>query len=364
MNRRTAVILAADIAGYSRLAAEDAAGATRRFGEIREALATLAPQYQGHFFTMAPDCCLAEFVSAAGAVEFAAEVKRITEARSTESTVRRRTRLRFGLAKGPVTERNCDVVGPAVDLAVLLRDAAPPGGIAVEGGSTDALQAELAIRDFDIGFVALPGWLGDGDARGCLVTMLRQAAQPAQFPADETAPAGQDPVVPDWAVNANRGSQGPGWRPDRRHVAMGAGVVLVAALAGSILLRAGTPHAVPLPAPAANGPVGGPKTDIAQPVTAQPPTAPTPPPSAAPSPSAPPASVGALNEPGRGGTPVKPAGDAAAMPEPAAPMSTAPAEPRKQLVKSCGDILERAQLGDLSPADRDVLQHECRPGRR
>ena len=78
MNRRTAVILAADIAGYSRLAAEDAAGAARRFGEIREALATLAPQYQGHFFTMAADCCLAEFVSAAGAVEFAAEVKRIT----------------------------------------------------------------------------------------------------------------------------------------------------------------------------------------------------------------------------------------------------------------------------------------------
>jgi adenylate cyclase len=358
MNRRTAVILAADIAGYSRLAAEDAAGATRRFGEIREALATLAPQYQGHFFTMAADCCLAEFVSAAGAVEFAAEVKRITEARSTESTVRRRTRLRFGLAKGPVTERNCDVVGPAVDLAVSLRDAAPAGGIAVEGGSTDALQAELAIRDFDIGFVALPGWRGDGDARGCLVTMLRQAAQPAEFPDDETAaPEEQDPEVPEWAVKANRGAQSPSWRPDRRHVAIGAGVVLVAALAGAILLRADTPHAVPLPAPTANAPAGGLKTDIAQPFTAQPPAAPSPP--------TPPASVGALNEPGHGAAPVRPAGDAAAMPEPAASVAPAPAaEPRKHFVKSCADILERAQLGDLSSADREALQHECRPGRR
>jgi len=47
-----------------------------------------------------------------------------------------------------------------------------------------------------------------------------------------------------------------------------------------------------------------------------------------------------------------------------APAPAPAAEPRKQFVKSCADILERAQLGDLSSADREVLQHECRPGRR
>src|ERR1700675_799509 len=84
MKRRLAAILAADIAGYSRLMGEDEAATVRDLKGHQAVILPLVGRYGGRIIDTAGDGILAEFPSVIGATECAVEIQRVMAARNVE----------------------------------------------------------------------------------------------------------------------------------------------------------------------------------------------------------------------------------------------------------------------------------------
>ena len=81
-NRRLAVILAADIVGYSRLMASDEEATVQALATYQEVIGALVAEHHGRIFSVAGDGLLAEFASAVQAVRCAVAIQRMAERRS------------------------------------------------------------------------------------------------------------------------------------------------------------------------------------------------------------------------------------------------------------------------------------------
>ena len=93
MNRRLAAILAADIAGYSRLMGEDEAATVRDLKSHQAVILPLIGRYGGRIIDTAGDGILAEFPSVIGAAECAVEIQSVMTTRNEDVPQQR--------AKGP-----------------------------------------------------------------------------------------------------------------------------------------------------------------------------------------------------------------------------------------------------------------------
>ena len=82
MRRKLTVILASDVAGYSRLIGEDEEDTVRRFREIAAEFAGFVAQHQGRIFNTAGDAILAEFASAVDATRCAIAIQGSNNARN------------------------------------------------------------------------------------------------------------------------------------------------------------------------------------------------------------------------------------------------------------------------------------------
>ncbi len=105
MKRKIAVILAADIAGYSRLIAEDEEETLRRFEGYRTVFEEFVERGQGRIFNTAGDAILAEFQSAVEAVRCAVDVQESLKARNLAYPPSRHMNFRIGITIGDVVER-------------------------------------------------------------------------------------------------------------------------------------------------------------------------------------------------------------------------------------------------------------------
>jgi len=156
LKRKIAVILAADIAGYSRLIAEDEEETLRRFEGYRAVFSEFVDRGGGRIFNTAGDAILAEFESAVEAVRSAVDVQESLKARNLAYPPSRHMNFRIGITIGDVVEREGgDLLGDGVNIAARLESLAPPGGLCVSRSVHEAVASKMSLRFSDAGPQAL-----------------------------------------------------------------------------------------------------------------------------------------------------------------------------------------------------------------
>jgi adenylate cyclase len=144
MRQRLAAILAADVAGYSRLMAADERATVAALDAARAAFRSSIESNQGRVIDMAGDSVLAVFETAAGAVGAALAVQKALGEASTELPDERRMRFRIGVHLGDVMEKTDGTVyGDGVNIAARLEGLAEPGGVAVSESVRIAVRGKV-----------------------------------------------------------------------------------------------------------------------------------------------------------------------------------------------------------------------------
>jgi TolB-like protein/class 3 adenylate cyclase len=149
VERKLATILAADIAGYSRLMAADREGTLTQVESLRRKLIDLKiREYRGRIIETTGDGMLIEFASVVDAVRCAIAVQKVTADRSADVAEDRRVLFRMGVNLGNVLVGDDGVLrGDGVKIAVSLEDAAEPGGICLSQAAY-AQSKDKVIAEF------------------------------------------------------------------------------------------------------------------------------------------------------------------------------------------------------------------------
>jgi adenylate cyclase len=130
VERKLAAILAADVAGYSRLMEKDEEGTHERLkAHLRELINPKIKEHRGRVIKNTGDGLLAEFPSAVNAVRCAAEVQRAMIDRNADVPEDGRIRFRIGVNLGDVSSNRRIFFGDGVNTAARLEALADPGGI-------------------------------------------------------------------------------------------------------------------------------------------------------------------------------------------------------------------------------------------
>ncbi|TWB07439.1 adenylate/guanylate cyclase domain-containing protein [Bradyrhizobium stylosanthis] len=151
MKRKIAAIFAADIAGYSRLVAEDEEETLRRLASYREVIDDFIAKASGRIFNTAGDAVLAEFPSAVDAVRCAIDIQESLRTRNMAYPPSRQMSFRIGITIGDVVERNGDLLGDGVNIAARLEGLAEVGGICVSRAVHEQVANKLSVQFADIG---------------------------------------------------------------------------------------------------------------------------------------------------------------------------------------------------------------------
>lgn len=152
LKQRLAAILAADVAGYSRLMAADGRVTVVDLDAARSVFKLHIESNQGRVIDMAGDSVLAVFETATGAVSAALEVQRDLGASSSAVPEVRRMRFRIGVHMGDVIEKaDGTVYGDGVNIAARLEGLADPGGISVSESIRSAVKGKVGATFEDQG---------------------------------------------------------------------------------------------------------------------------------------------------------------------------------------------------------------------
>ncbi len=151
MKRKIAAILAADIAGYSRLVAEDEEETLRRLAMHRAVLDDFVARWGGRIFNTAGDGALAEFPSSVDAVRCAVDIRDSIRARNLAFPPSRQMFYRIGITVADVVERDGDLLGDGVNTAARLGGLATPGGICVSRAVYEQVANKIPVKFEDLG---------------------------------------------------------------------------------------------------------------------------------------------------------------------------------------------------------------------
>jgi adenylate cyclase len=152
VERRLTAILAADVAGYSRLMAADEEGTLAALKTLRREVADpKIKEHRGRIVNTTGDGLLSEFASVVDAVRCAVEVQREMAERNAGVQAERRIDLRIGINLGDVMIDDNDIFGDGVNVAARLEGLAEPGGICVSRVVRDQVRDKLAMPFEDMG---------------------------------------------------------------------------------------------------------------------------------------------------------------------------------------------------------------------
>ena len=146
--RKLAVILAADVVGFSRLMAADEEDTLAMLRARRQVIDELIARHHGRIFGSAGDSVIAEFASPVEAVRAAAEIQQEIERLNADLPELRRMLFRVGINLGDVMVGGDDLFGDGVNVAARLEGAAEPGGICISGEVFDQVRNKVD-RSFD-----------------------------------------------------------------------------------------------------------------------------------------------------------------------------------------------------------------------
>src|SRR5215469_4960433 len=152
VQRRLAAILAADVAGYSRLMGADEEGTLERLKAHRRVL--IDPKIKEHYGRIVKttgDGLLVEFPSVVDAVRCAVEIQRAMLDRNTDVPEDKRVIFRIGVNLGDVIIDSDDIYGDGVNIAARLEGLAKPGGVCISGTVRDHIGDRLPYTFEDLG---------------------------------------------------------------------------------------------------------------------------------------------------------------------------------------------------------------------
>ena len=150
--RRLAAILAADVAGYSRLMGADEEGTLAALkGHRRELIDPLIAQHQGRIVKTTGDGLLIEFASIVDAVRCAVVLQQGMKDRNANLDESQRIRFRIGINVGDVIVEDGDIFGDGVNVAARLEALAEPGQICVSATVREHVGEKLPISFADLG---------------------------------------------------------------------------------------------------------------------------------------------------------------------------------------------------------------------
>jgi len=154
--RRLAAILAADVAGYSRLMAADEAGTLARFKLLRaDHVEPAVRRHNGRVVGEAGDSLLMEFPTASDAVTCAVEVQKKLAVLNADLPGERRMQFRMGVNLGEVIVDGATIHGDGVNVAARLEKLAEPGAIVVAHAVREQAKGRVACSFEDLGEQAL-----------------------------------------------------------------------------------------------------------------------------------------------------------------------------------------------------------------
>src|SRR6201993_5230328 len=143
--RRLAAILAADVAGYSRLMGADESGTARNLRGHRAAIDPVIANHGGRIVKTTGDGILLEFPSIVAAVECAIAVQKLMARRNADVPVDRRMLFRIGINLGDVLIEGDDILGDGVNVAARLEGIAEPGGIYISDAAHQQVRGKLEV---------------------------------------------------------------------------------------------------------------------------------------------------------------------------------------------------------------------------
>jgi adenylate cyclase len=149
--RRLAAILAADIAGYSRLMGADETGTVQALREHLTAADPLVAEHGGRIVKTTGDGVLIEFGSVVGAVECALALQRLAVERNAGIASERQMEWRIGIHLGDVLIDGDDILGDGVNIAARLEGIAEPGGICVSEDAFRQVRGKVEAEFADMG---------------------------------------------------------------------------------------------------------------------------------------------------------------------------------------------------------------------
>src|SRR5215831_409980 len=152
VDRRLAAILAADVAGYSRLMGADEEGTLERLKALRRELVDpKIAEHHGRIVKTTGDGLLVEFASVVDAVRCAVAVQLAMPERDTGVAADNRIELRIGINLGDVIVEGDDLYGDGVNIAARIEALADPGGVFVSNTVHDQVRDRLPFLFEDLG---------------------------------------------------------------------------------------------------------------------------------------------------------------------------------------------------------------------
>jgi adenylate cyclase len=152
MERRLAAVLAADVAGYSRLMGGDEEGTLARLKAVRNALVDRKiGQHRGRIVKTTGDGLLVEFASAVDAARCAVEIQNGMAEQNAAIPQNKRIEFRIGIHVGDIIIDDNDIFGDGVNIAARLEGIADPGGICISDDAQRQIRGKIDIAYDDIG---------------------------------------------------------------------------------------------------------------------------------------------------------------------------------------------------------------------
>ncbi|TIW29822.1 MAG: hypothetical protein E5V81_01200 [Mesorhizobium sp.] len=152
LERKLVAVLAADVAGYSRLMGADEAGTLFHLKAVRaEVIDPKVAQFRGRLVGTAGDSLLIEFPSAIDALQFAVETQERITLRNTDLPSERRMAFRMGINAGEVILDETTIYGDCVNVAARLEKVSEPGGVVVGGSVYDQVKGKIPYTLVDLG---------------------------------------------------------------------------------------------------------------------------------------------------------------------------------------------------------------------
>jgi adenylate cyclase len=151
VGRRLSAIVAADVAGYSRLMGLDEVGTARTLREHLAVTDALVTKHGGRFVKTTGDGVLLEFPSVVDAVECAVAVQAVMDQRNEGVPADRRMLFRIGINLGDILIEGDDILGDGVNIAARLEGIAEPGGICISASAYDQVRGKVSVEFTDLG---------------------------------------------------------------------------------------------------------------------------------------------------------------------------------------------------------------------
>jgi adenylate cyclase len=152
VERRLAAILAADVAGYSRLMGVDEEGTLAALKAYRRELVDpKIAEHRGRIVKTTGDGVLVEFASAVDAVRCAMEIQRVLAERNVAISEDRRIELRIGINVGDIIIDEGDIYGDGVNIAARVEALARPGAVCISENAYQQVKGKLVLDVSDMG---------------------------------------------------------------------------------------------------------------------------------------------------------------------------------------------------------------------